>query len=407
MIFFLLLLILLSAFLSGSETALFSVSPLAVKSYESSRSPRLQLIARLMRRPRDVLVTILILNVLANVLIQNTVAMIFDPYQSIALKIFLPLGLTLFLGELIPKSLALPNHSQIAYVTAPWIDRAARILRPIREPLTKATSFISRALFFFLKEEKEISSDELRHVLKTSEERGVLLPVETELISGTLDLQHSHVKEHMRPRAEVLAYDIRDPLAELMDLFIEKKVTRVPVYEGNLENLKGILTAREFFFHKDQIKRAQDLVSILIKPYFLPETTRAWTTLCMLRERGIPLAMVVDQYGSISGLITQEDLVEAVIGEIVDARDVKNLYTRSSEDVVIASGKLELSEFEDIFHIPLESKEGSVTLGGWLIEQLGDIPTAGAKYANDRFLFYVLAADPNRIRRIYIRRLKK
>ncbi len=75
--------------------------------------------------------------------------------------------------------------------------------------------------------------------------------------------------------------------------------------------------------------------------------------------------------------------------------------------MVIASGKLELSEFEDIFHIPLESKEGSVTLGGWLIEQLGDIPTAGAKYANDRFLFYVLAADPNRIRRIYIRRLKK
>lgn len=125
-----------------------------------------------------------------------------------------------------------------------------------------------------------------------------------------------------------------------------------------------------------------------------------------LREAGESLAIVVDEYGAISGLISQEDLIETVVGEISDRRDPKSsLFTRSSEDVIIASGKLELSTFREIFGIPLKSHENTVTLSGWLIEQLGDIPTPGTKYANDQFLFYVLAADPNRIRRIYVRKL--
>ncbi len=407
MIFFLIVLILLSAFLSASETALFSLSPLTVKSYRNTSDARLNLIGRLMDRPREVLVSILILNVFANVLIQNTVSTLFDDFQSWSLKIGVPLALTLIFGEVLPKSLALPSHTAVAYWTAPWIRAAASFLRPIRGPLTRATSFISRFLFFFLREEKEISAEELRHVLKTSEERGVLMPIESELIGGTLDLQNSQVKEHMRPRAEVFSYDIQEPLSHLLELFIEKEVTRVPVYQGNLENLKGILSAREFFFHKNEIKNEKDLLAILKKPYYLPESTRGWTALRNLRERGISLAMVVDEYGSISGLITQEDLVEAVIGEIVDARDAKSTYTRSSKDVIIASGKLELNEFEEIFGVALKSKENIVTLGGWLIEQLGDIPATGTKYAADDFLFYVLAAEPNRIQRIYVRRLRK
>lgn len=407
MIFFLILLILLSACLSGSETALFSLSPLTIKSYRNSDSPRLNLISRMMEKPRQVLVTILILNILANILIQNTVSTIFDDYQSLALKIFVPLVLTLIFGEVLPKSLSLPSHTTVAYWAAPWIQGAATVFKPIRGPLTRMTSYISRFLFFFLREEKQISADELRHVLKTSEERGILMQVESELIGGTLDLQNSHVKEHMRPRDEIFYYDIQDPLTELYELFVDKAITRVPVCDGDLENLRGILSARQFFFHRDKIQTGSQLLSLLKKPYYLPEATRAWTTLRNLRSMGISLAIVVDEYGSISGLITQEDLVEAVIGEIIDPRDSDTLYTRSSEDVIIASGKMELSEFRELFGISLKSEENIVTLGGWLIEQLGDIPSTGTKYATDDFLFYVLAAEPNRIRRIYVRRLKK
>ena len=118
------------------------------------------------------------------------------------------------------------------------------------------------------------------------------------------------------------------------------------------------------------------------------------------------LALVVDEYGSISGLIALEDLVEKVVGEIADARDVKSRFSRSGEDVIIASGKLELSEFDDIFGVSLPSENNQVTIGGWLTEQIGDIPKTGVKYTARGFLFHVLAADVKRVRRIYIRRLK-
>lgn len=407
MIFFLVLLIFLSAFLSGSETALFSLPPLTVKSYGRASDARLVQIARLMEKPREVLVSIMMLNILANIFIQNTVSTIFDPFPGWTLKIGVPLVLTLVFGELLPKSLALPNHAEIAYRVAPWISRATRWLRPIREPLTKVTNIMARICFFFLREEKEISPDELRHVLKTAKVRGILTPIESELIGGTLDLQNSIVREHMRPREEIIFYDMQTPLTHLMHLFIDLGITRLPICDGNLENLKGILSVRQYFFHRDQIKTPENLCPILKKPYYVPESTKGWTVLRHLRERGENLVMVVDEYGSISGLITQEDLIEAVIGEIVDRRDTKSLFTRSNENVIIASGKLELTEFNALFDMPLQSHGGAVTLGGWLIEQLGDIPPAGTKYATDHFLFYILAAEPNRIKRIYVRRLKK
>lgn len=406
MIILLVALLFLSAFVSGAETALFSLSHFKLFSYGTSPDSRQRLIARLMEKPRDVLVTILILNTLANLLIQNTTSSLFAPFASWWLKVGLPLGITLIFAEVLPKSIALPRNIKVAAFTAPWIDRFARLLKPIREPLTKITSFISRIVFLFMKKEEEISPQELRHVLKTSEESGILMPEESELINGVLDLKNSMVREHMRPREEIVFYDIQDPLDQLLNLFVDQEITRIPVCDGKVENLLGIISARRFFFNRDQIKQPKDLVAHLKKPTFVPETIKAWALLGTLRERNESVAIVVDEYGSITGLVTQEDLIEAVVGEISDRRDEKKLYTRSGDEV-IASGKLELSEFEEIFGIPLESKENIVTLGGWLIEQLGDIPTAGTKYATDQFLFYVLAAEPNRIRRIYVRRLRK
>jgi putative hemolysin len=405
LIVILILLLFSSAYFSASETALFSLSPLTIQSYKKSGDSRQALIARMMSHPSEILVTVLMLNILANLLVQNTVSSLFSAFPNWLLKVGVPLVLTLIFGEVLPKSFAMTNNAVVAYRTAPFINATTRLLRPIRNPLTRATSWISRFLFFFFSKEKEISADELRHVLKTSEESGVLLPQECRLMSGALDLQHSIVKERMRPREEILFYSLHDPLEKLKHIFVDLETTRIPVCDENLDNILGILSTRRFFFHQNNIRAPSDLVPILKKPYFVPESTKCWTLLTNLRDREESIAIVVDEYGSVSGLISQEDLIEAVVGEISDRRDAKSLYTRSTEDVIIASGKLELSEFREIFGIPLKSQENIVTLGGWLIEQLGDIPTPGTKYANDQFLFYVLAADPNRIRRIYVRRL--
>ncbi len=396
-----------SAFFSSSETALFSLSPLTLKAYAASKESKKIKIAKMMSHPRNILVTILILNVIANLLIQNTVSSLFNPIPLWGLKVGVPLALTLIFGEVLPKSFAIANNEQVANKAAPVIDRAMHFLAPIRNPLTKLTNWISRFLFFFLPHEKEISKEELRHILKTSEETGILLPQESKLMSGTMDLQRSIVKERMRPRDEILFYSIEEPLQKLTHLFSDLEITRIPVCKENLDHLLGILSAKRYFFAQQNIQTQSDLIPILKKPYFVPESTRCWTLLNNMRDRGESLAIVVDEYGAVSGLISQEDLIEAVVGEIADKRDTKSYYTRSTEEVIIASGKLELSEFKEIFGIELKSEENTVTLGGWLIEQLGDIPAPGTKYATDHFLFYILAADPNRIRRIYVRRLKK
>ncbi|MBM3184228.1 MAG: HlyC/CorC family transporter [Chlamydiae bacterium] len=396
-----------SALCSASETALFSLSSLTLKTYQKSSDLRHRIVARLMASPRDVLVTILIMNVFANILVQNTVSSLFGAFPSWILKVGFPLFLTLIFGEVIPKSIALPNHVAVASRVAPFLETATKIFRPIRNPLTKITAVIARVLFFFWKKESNISTDELRHILQISEKTGVLISQESSLIRGVLDLQERLVRERMRPREEILFYSIQDPIDHLIHLFSDLKTTRVPVCDENLDHLLGILSVKRFFFHQNQIQKPNDLLPILKKPYYVPETMKAWSLLVDLRERGEDLAIVVDEYGAVSGLISQEDLIEGVVGEIADLRDEKDLYNRSSGDIIIASGKLELTTFREIFGIPLKTKGQMMTIGGWLTEQLGDIPIAGTKYTNDQFLFYVLEADPNRIRRVYIRKLSR
>ncbi|MCB1085389.1 MAG: HlyC/CorC family transporter, partial [Chlamydiia bacterium] len=147
-------------------------------------------------------------------------------------------------------------------------------------------------------------------------------------------------------------------------------------------------------------------IPFLRKAHFVPETMVSRTLLEHFYAIEETMVMVVDEYGSISGLITLEDLVEAVIGQIVDRRDEKSHYTRASEHIIIASGKLELIEFEEIFDIHLESPNNMATIGGWLTEALGDIPKSGTKFESRGFLFHILSSDLNRVRRVYIRRMK-
>lgn len=396
-----------SAFFSASETALFSLSSLQLKHYRKSKNTRLELISHLMERPRDVLVTILMLNVLANILVQNTVSSLFDQYSGWGLKVGLPLALTLVFSELLPKSLAMPNNKGISMRAAPWIAKCSRWLGPVRTGLTKCANGISRVFFLVLQEDEEISPDELKHVLTTSEKSGVLLPQESQMIGGAIDLEETPVSVLLRPREEIVYYDLQDPLSDLVQLFADQHITRIPVCDGDLEEIKGVLSATIFFLEQPNILESRQLIPLLSKPYFVPETSKAFQVFKVMREKSAQIAIVVDEYGIISGLITQEDLIEKVVGEIADRRDEKRLYTRSSDDIIIASGKMEISEFQEIFGIPLISKEHSVTLGGWLIEQLGSIPQTGTQYATDDFLFYVLAAEPNRVRRIYVRRLPR
>lgn len=399
------ILILCSAFMSATETSFFSLSTMKIRAFKIGKEKRGKLVARLISNPRKLLVTILMLNVITNILVQNVVASIFGTDSGWLLNVVVPLGLTLIFGEVIPKSLALSNNAKVASFAAPTIQFAEKAIGPLRDGITFLTSNISRVMFFFLKKERGVSLDELKVALRTSKRFGFLNTEEAKLVRGYLNLDDDLVKEIMQPRQEIVAFNLDNPVSSLKNLFVEEQCSRIPVYNKDIENIFGIISSSSFFLHQKGIHTAEELKEHLQKPFFVPESTPAKMLLRQFYEREETMAIVVDEYGSLSGLVTLEDLVEIVVGQIVDKRDEKHLYTRAGEDVIIASGKMELSEFEEVFDFHLNSDNNMATIGGWLTEKLGDLPKEGTKFVTDEFLFHVLSSDEKRIRRIYIRKL--
>ncbi len=406
-VLFILILTYWSAYCSSSETALFSLSSMKVKSYVDSPDPKKRLIAKLVMRPRDLLVTVFMLNTLVNILLQNATSQLFGEGSGWDLKVGVPFVLTLVFGEIIPKYIGMINNERLSYHVVGTINFLQNMISPIRKFTIAITAPISQMLFFFLKKEDSISKEELEHTLKASEEYGVLHPEEAELVRGYLKLQDVSVKEIMRPREDVLYYHVEEPLTKLTYLFVDLECTRVPVADRNFDNVFGIISAKEFFLRRKELNEPKDVLKILTKPFFVPETTTARALMKRLDENQQVMAIVVNEYGSITGLATSEDLVEIVVGDIVDRRDQKTLYTKAGKNEIIASGKLELSEFNHLFDANLESETDMVTIGGWLTEKMGTIPKSGTTYESDDFLFQVLSSEPTHIKRLYIRKLMK
>ena len=345
-------------------------------------------------------------NIAVNILVQNVISNVFEPHASWLFNVGTPLLLTLLFGEAIPKSIAISRNLQVSIATAPILYGVRSLTSPIRKLLTKIASKISRFFFFFLRPEPEISYDELKYALITSEERGVITKDEAKLIHGALKIDEALVKLIMTARNEILIYNIKDPIEKLIYTFVHEECTQVPVVTSNIDEVIGIITSANFFIHRNYIKSGDDLKRYIKRPLYVPETISAKKLLANFHEIGETIALAVDEYGQISGLVTKEDIVELVIGQIEDKRDDEVLYTKQGDDVIICSGKLEMAFLEEIFDTSFEHGKNSVTIGGWLTEREGDIPKNGAKIETKDFLFHVLASSSSRVERIYIRRLK-
>jgi putative hemolysin len=396
----------ISAYSSASETSLFSLSSMKVRAFQQGRDPRGRIVAKLLSCSRKLLVTILIVNVFVNILVQNVVSSIFGSLSGWFYTVGIPLILSLVFGEVIPKALAISNNTRIALSISRSLYIIEKLLTPIRFILVPVTSAVSRFTYFFLKYRTPVSHEELKHALSTSKEFGHLNQSEAKLLRGFLNLEDDVVKEIMCPRQDILYYNLADPLDALHTLFVDKECSRVPVCRGDLEEMVGIVSATDYFVNKRSILDEGKLERYCTKSFYIPESTTCRRVLSLLYERGDSMAIIVDEYGAISGLVTNEDLEEVVVGQITDPRrDEESHYVTAGEGVVIASGKLELAEFEEIFDSHLESPNNMATIGGWLTEMMGDIPKEGEKYETDEFLFHVLSSDQTKVVRVYIRKL--
>ncbi|WP_348663955.1 hemolysin family protein [Chlamydia vaughanii] len=404
LIFLIICFTLCSGFVSLSQIAFFSLPTSLISHYKRSKYKKQQLVATLLSHPHHLLITLIFLDIGLNIGIQNCVAILVGDNASWLLIVGFPLALTLILGEILPKAVALPYNTQIACFVAPLILVFTKVLRPL---LYWAISGINYIVQWILSKQKMdiIQPQELKEVLQSCKDFGVVNQDESRLLYGYLSLSDCSVKERMKPRQDVLFYDIQTPIDNLYNLFSQQHCSRVPVCNDNLQNLLGICTAKTLLLHGKPLQSSDDLLPLLNKPYYMPETISAKTALCHLAAEDETLGMIIDEYGSIEGLITQEDLFEIVSGEIIDQRSEKVLYTMSGKDVIIAAGTLELSDLSEIFNINLPTHNNSATLGGWLTEQMESIPITGTKLTWNNLMFQVLDAAPNRIRRVYIRKM--
>lgn len=393
-----------SAFCSGSEVALFSLSLHKVDSFSTSSDPIKRRIATLLASPKELLVTIFILNSVVNILLQNVASSLFEETHSWLYKVVFPLVLTLVLGEVLPKYFSLRYNEPLAYKVGPAVEWLHRKIGWVRRLTIALIMPVSRGLFFFLQREKPMSREEVIYALSKAEEQQVITPEEKELSIGFLELLDKDIGDCMRPREDLLLWDSASPLEELRQLLLEGGEP-VLVVEGGLEKVLGLISGESYFLHEPHLEGGspKKLTRYLKKPLYVPEQGSARALLCRFYREKEESAIVVDEYGNVVGIVGLEDLAEEVIGQIADSGE-KMSYAYAGPQQLIVSGRMEIEELNRILAIDLESEQ-MATIGGWLSEQLDAIPKVGTKYEKDQLFFHVLEASPSRIQRVYIKQL--
>lgn len=399
------LLTLASAYCSCSEVAFFSLPASKIRSFRSHTDTRKQRVGRILSRSKSLLVTVFMYNTIVNVLLQNTSSDLFAAASSgWLLKVGLPLVLVLFLGELIPKYYGLIHNEKIALKLAPSIEWLEWLITPLRIVITRISYVLSRLFFFFLKAEPALSKEELAHILQSSEGKGILHKDEAELIYGVLNLEDKQINELMWQRSEMPVYNIDEPISKLIHLFSEQKLSEVALFEMPQEKMLGVIRVRDFFIKRAEISKGHDLLKILRKPNYVPETTTANAVLEQLRVRNCDSAWVVDEYGTTCGMITEQDLLAEVVRSTKKSADTKPDYERIGDDTIVANGTMPLDDVRSIFNAPLESDHHMVTIGGYITEKLGTIPSAGNEYQEDNLYMRILSSDNTRVRKVYIQK---
>lgn len=355
----------------------------------------------------------MLLNIGVNLLVQNVASEIFGSGGSWALTVGLPLILTLVFSELLPKVIAMNFNESLARVIAPFALFLLTLFKRIVPLIATSSSIVARYLFFFVKAPEPLSSDELGAFLRSDSslkltaatpELGVT-KFEGSLLGGLLSLQEAKVEDLMRPRSEIIYYDLNKPIEELFEKFRQRQCSQIPVCDGDLDRVEGVLYALDLLSWEGLLTK--EALKKLLKPAcFLPESSLAVGALHSIEKEQEDLLLAVNEYGVITGLLTTEDLLEAVVGDIKDARDQCDPITAVGKGRFIARGNLELELLFEKLAIEAPTTLMN-TLGGFLCELYGDIPHSGALLSYKKISFRILEASEKQVLKVYINDLRE
>jgi gliding motility-associated protein gldE len=399
------LLLLVSGFASASEIAFFSLSPSDLNAIDERKHPSDEKIRKLLDDTERLLATILITNNFVNVtiiMLCNFFFMsVFEFHSPIAEFLILTVILTFLLllfGEIMPKIYSAQKTLAFCRFSAPGIWMFRSLFYPVASMLVRSTSFLNK---HFARKNHNISVDELSHALELTDKEE--LKEENNILEGIIRFGGETAKEVMTSRLDVVDLDIRTPFKDVLQCIIENAYSRIPIYSENRDNIKGILYIKDLLPHLNKVDfRWQSL----IRPaYFVPETKMIDDLLRDFQANKIHIAIVVDEFGGTSGIVTMEDIIEEIVGEIHDEYDdEERTYAVLNDHTWVFEAKTQLTDFYKITKVDEEVFDevagDSDTLAGLLLELKGEFPVLHEKVTYDYYEFEVLEMDNRRILKV-------
>ena len=399
------LLLLVSGFASASEIAFFSLSPSDLNAIDEKKHPSDEKISKLLDDTERLLATILITNNFVNVtiiMLCNFFFMsVFEFHSPIAEFLILTVILTFLLllfGEIMPKIYSAQKTLAFCRFSAPGIWMFRSLFYPVASMLVRSTSFLNK---HFARKNHNISVDELSHALELTDKEE--LKEENNILEGIIRFGGETAKEVMTSRLDVVDLDIRTPFKDVLQCIIENAYSRIPIYSENRDNIKGILYIKDLLPHLNKVDfRWQSL----IRPaYFVPETKMIDDLLRDFQANKIHIAIVVDEFGGTSGIVTMEDIIEEIVGEIHDEYDdEERTYAVLNDHTWVFEAKTQLTDFYKITKVDEEVFDevagDSDTLAGLLLELKGEFPALHEKVTYDHYEFEVLEMDNRRILKV-------
>ena len=397
----------LSGFFSSSETALFSLSKLQMEQMRQDNHPRVGLIERMIEKPRRLIITILIGNELVNVaasVISASVVIRILGAENKWINLFIMVPILLLVGEITPKTLAIRNNIAFAGFESRPIEIFARFIKPVRWLIRKvADLFITLIIGKERSHGNIITEDMVRTLAHDAVGEGTLDRNEAQFIEHIFDFGNKTLQDVMTPRSYIFFLSMDTPLPEMIAELRRTRHTKAPIYQGKRDNIVGILHVRDLLGidMEELLKNQKKFKELLREPYFVPESKSAAELFHTFRERKLSIALTVDEYGGVTGLVTMEDLLECIFGDIHSPSDVyRQADIKELRDGrYTIDGAMPISDFNQEIGSNL-SEEFAETIGGLLLHEYGELPPKDTIIELDELRFTVEEVEDNRIKKV-------
>ncbi|MCF8713255.1 gliding motility-associated protein GldE [Joostella atrarenae] len=411
----LVVLLICSALISGAEVAFFSLSQTDVNEAEDSKTAVGKIIVKLLDKPKKLLATILVANNFINIAVvllfsslgtfffgslKGTILGVID--IRFIVEVVAATFLILLFGEILPKVYANRNRVKFASFMAYPLSVLDTLFYPLSMPMRSITIFLQEKLG---KQKSNFSVDQLSHALELTSEEDTTVE-EQKILQGIVSFGNTDTRQVMQPRIDVFALNEEMKFQEVVDEIIKNGYSRIPVYKDNMDNFTGVLYVKDLLPYLD--KKDFDWASLKREPYFVPENKKLDDLLKEFQDMKNHLAIVVDEYGGTSGLVTLEDIIEEIVGDISDEFDDENLvYSKLDENNYVFEGKTALKDFYRVIDIDNETlfeenKGESETIAGFVLEISKGFPKKGENIVFDNITFVIEALDKKRIKQIKV-----